>query len=272
MSQWLTERLGQPVVVETKPGAATNISIQATIASPPDGYTLVYVSSSNAISATLFDSLPFNYLLDLAPVAGLATFPLVMDVHPSVAATNVAQLIALARANPGKINMASYGTGTTSHLAGELFKSMTGVNMLHVPYRASPQALIDMMSGQAQVMFDTLTSSLPHIRSGAVRALAVAGKARFDGLSDIPTVGETVPGYEASAWGGFGAPKGTPMEIIETLNREINAGLAHPRIKAQLAAVAAMPMPFGPAAFGAYMAAETEKWGRVVKGAGIKPE
>jgi len=272
MSQWLTERLGQPVVVETKPGAATNISIQATIASPADGYTLVYVSSSNAISATLFDSLPFNYLRDLAPVAGLVTFPLVMDVHPSVAATNVAQLIVLARANPGKINMASFGTGTTSHLAGELFKSMTGVNMLHVPYRASPQALIDMMSGQAQVMFDTLTSSLPHIRSGAVRALAVAGKTRFGALPDVPTVDETVPGYEASAWAGFGAPKGTPMEIIETLNREINAGLANPRIKAQLAAAAATPMPFGPAAFGAYMAAETEKWGRVVKGAGIKPE
>jgi tripartite-type tricarboxylate transporter receptor subunit TctC len=272
ISQRLTERLDQPVVVESKPGAASNISIQATISSPPDGYTLVYVSSSNAINATLFESLPFDYLRDLAPVAGLVTFPMVMDVHPSVAAANVAQLIALAKANPGKISMASYGTGTTSHLAGELFKSMTGANLLHVPYRGSPQAHIDMMSGQVQVMFDTLTGSLPHIRSGAFRALAVAGKARFDALPDVPTVGETVPGYDASAWGGFGAPKGTPPEIIERLNLEINRGLDNPQVKAQLAGVAATPMPFGAAQFGAFLAAETEKWGKVVKSSGVKPE
>src|SRR5262249_47139212 len=217
--------------------------------------------------------LPFDHLRDLAPVAGFVTFPMVMDVHPSVAATNVAPLIALAKANPGKISMASYGTGTSSHLAGELFKSMTGVDMLHVPYRGSPQAHIDLMSGQVQVMFDTLTASLPHIRSGAFRALAVTGKTRFEALPDIPTVAETVPGYDVSGWAGFCAPRGTPPEIIERLNREINAGGVHdPRVKAQLAGVSLTLTPFGAAEFGAFLAAETEKWGKVIKGLSVKPE
>jgi tripartite-type tricarboxylate transporter receptor subunit TctC len=272
ISQWLTERLGQQVIVENRPGAATNIAIQAAIASPPDGYTLVYVTSSTAINATLFESLPFDYLRDLAPVAGALTGPMVVDVHSSVAATNVAQLIALAKANPGKINMASYGTGTTSHLAGELFKSMTGVNMLHVPYRGAAQAHIDLMSGRVQVMFDTLTASLPNIRSGAFRALAVTSKTRFEPLPDVPTVAETVPGYDASVWGGFCAPRGTPPEIIERLNREINAGFHDPQVKAQLAAASNTPLPLGPAEFGAFLAAETEKWGKVVKSSGVRPE
>jgi tripartite-type tricarboxylate transporter receptor subunit TctC len=216
--------------------------------------------------------LPFDYLRDVAPGAGLVKFPMVMDLNPSVPVKTVAELIAHAKANPGKIGMASYGTGTTSHLAGELFKSMTGTNMIHVPYRGSPPAHIDMMSGQVQVMFDSLTASLPHIRAGAFRALAVLGNVRFDPLPNVPTVGETVPGYEASAWVGFGAPLGTPPEIIEKLNREINAGLADPTIKARLAEVAAIPMPFAPTEFAVFMSAETQKWAKVVKFSGAKPE
>ena len=272
IGKWLSERLGQPIIVESKPGAATNLSIQATINSPPDGYTLVIVSTANAVNATLFESLPFDYLRDIEPVAGLVRIPMVLVVHPAFPAKTVAELIAYAKANPGKIAMASFGTGTTSHLAGELFKSMTGTNMIHVPYRGSPPAHVDLTSGQVQVMFDTLTGSLPHIRSGAFRALAVLGNVRFEPLPDVPTLGDTVPGYDVNTWNGLGAPRGTPPDIVEKLNREIKAGLADPTVTARLADVAAVPLPLSPADFAALMAAETEKWAKVVKFSGAKPE
>src|SRR5262245_19070666 len=269
--RWLSDRLGQPVIIENKPGGGTNISVQAVVNSPPDGYTLLLVGSPAAINATLYPSLPFNLLRDIAPVAGLVWYPLVLEAHPSVPAT-VAELIASAKANPGKITMASTGIGTSSHVAGELFKMMTGVNMVHVPYRGSAPMVADLLSGHVQVAFDTMTTSLPHIRSGALRALAVAGKTRFAGLPDVPTVSDVVPGFEASAWQGVGIPRGTPNEITERLNREINDALASPVIKPRLADAAAMPMVFTPAEFGTYMAAETEKWGKVVRAANIKAE
>jgi len=272
IGQWLSERLGQPVIIENKPGGGTNISVQAVVNSPPDGYTLLLVGAPAAINATLYASLPFNFLRDIAPAAGLAWYPLVLEAHPSVPATTVAELIARAKANPSKITMASTGIGTAPHVAGELFKMMTGVNMVHVPYRGSAPMVADLLSGHVQVAFDTMTASLPHIRSGALRALAVAGKTRFAGLPDVPTVSDVVPGFEASAWQGVGVPRGTPNEIIERLNREINDGLANPAIKARLADAATTPMVFTPAEFGAYMAAETEKWGKVIRAANIKVE
>ena len=259
MARWLSERVGQPVVIENKPGASSNIAVQAVINSPPDGYTLLFIPASAAVNVSLFDNLPFNLLRDIAPVSGLIDFPFVMIVHPSVPAKTVAEFIAYAKANPGKISMASFGAGSTSHVAGELFKTMTGVNLVHVPYRGSAPALTDMISGQVQVMFDVMTSALPHIRSGALRALAMAGKTRFDGLPDLPTIGDTVPGYAANSWCGLGVPKGTPPEIIGRLNREINAGLANPTVKARLADVSTTPIIYTPAEFGAYMASEVEK-------------
>jgi tripartite-type tricarboxylate transporter receptor subunit TctC len=272
MARWLSERLGQPVVIENKPGASTNISVQAVINSPPDGYTLLFIAASAAVNVSLFDNLPYQLLRDVAPVSGLIDFPFVMIVHPSVPAKTVAEFITYAKANPGRISMASFGAGSTSHVAGELFKTMTGVNLVHVPYRGSAPALIDMISGQVQVMFDVMTSALPHIHSGALRALAMGGKNRFAALPDLPTVGDTVPGYSANSWCGVGAPKGTPPAIIARLNREINAGLADPYIVEQLAKVATTPIIFTPAEFGAYMTAEVEKWGKVVKAAGVKPD
>ncbi len=272
MAQWLSERLGQSVVVENKPGAATNVSIQAVISSPPDGYTLLLVAASAAVNVTLFDNLPFDLLRDIAPVSGLINFPMAMVVNPAVPAKTVPEFIAYAKANPGKISMASYGTGSTSHVAGELFKMMTGVNMVHVPYRGEAPALIDMIAGQVQVMFSTLSGSLAYIRSGALRLLAVAGKTRSEFVPDSPTVGESVPGYEANSWCGVGAPQGTPAEIIARLNTEINAGLADPATKARLAAVATTPIFYTPAGFGAYVAGEVEKWGKVIRAANIKPE
>jgi tripartite-type tricarboxylate transporter receptor subunit TctC len=233
MGRWLSDRLNQPFIIENKPGAATNVSVQAAINSPPDGYTLVYVSSSTAINATLYETLPFNVLRDIAPIAGLTAFPFVMVVGPSVRAKNVAEFVAYAKANPGKISMASFGTGTASHLAGERFKMMAGVNLLHVPYRGSPQAHIDMMSGRMDVMFDTLTVTLPHIRSGALRALAVLGNTKFDALPDIPTMVDTVPGYSVNVWGGVGAPKGMPPEFInkqQTKPRN-QCGIGRPGLK-----------------------------------------
>jgi tripartite-type tricarboxylate transporter receptor subunit TctC len=272
MGRWLSERFNQPVVIENKPGAATNISVQAAINSPPDGYTLIYVSASTAINATLYEALPFNFLRDVAAVAGLVVFPFVMVAGPSVRSTTLADFIAYAKEHPGKISMASFGTGSTSHMAGELFKKMAGVNLIHVPYRGSGAAHIDMMSGRMDVMFDTLGATLPHIRSGALRALAVTGKTRYEGLPDLPTANETVPGYVVSGWAGVGAPKATPHEVIEKLNREISAGLASPVVKARLADVAAVPMPLTQPEFAAFAIAETERWAEVVKLSGAKPD
>jgi len=272
MAQWLSDRLGQQVFVENRPGAASNISIQAVVASPPDGYTLLFVAASAAVNVTLFDNLPFNLLRDIAPVSGLIDFPLVMVVNPSLPAKTVAEFIVYAKANPGKLSMASYGTGSTSHVAGELFKSMTGVAMTHVPYRGEAPALADMIAGQVQVMFATMTGARAHIQSSAVRLLAVAGKNRSEFAPDAPTIGETVPGYEANSWCGVGVVHGTPGDIIAKLNTAINAGLADPATKARLATVATTPIIYTPAGFGTYVAQEVEKWGKVIRAADIKPD
>jgi tripartite-type tricarboxylate transporter receptor subunit TctC len=272
MAQWLAERLGQPVLVENRPGGTTNISIQAVANAPPDGYTLLFVAASAAVNVTLFDNLPFNLLRDIAPVAGLIDFSLVMVVNPSVPARTVGEFIAYAKANPKSVSMASFGTGSTSHMAGELFKSLAGIELTHVPYRGEAPALTDIIAGQVQMMFATMTGALPHIRSGAVRALGVAAKTRNELLPGVPSVSETVPIYEANSWGGLGVPRSTPPEIIALLNREINAGLKDPAVKARLTAVAATPLLYTPAEFGAYVAAETEKWGKIVKASGVRPE
>ena len=270
MARWLEDRLGQPFIVENKPGAATNISVQAAVTAPADGYTLVYLSTSTAINASLYQTLPFDVSRDIAPVAGLINFPFVMLVRPSFPAATVAEFIAYARANPGKIRTASFGTGTTSHLACEWFKKMAGIDMIHVPYRASAAAHIDLIAERVDAMFDTLTAPLPHIRSGALRALAMTGTARYGALPDIPTISETVPGYDIAGWTGVGVPKATPREIIQQLNRNINAGLSDPAVQAQFAQVATTPIVFTPAEFGTFLATEIAKWGEVVKFSGAK--
>ena len=272
IAQWLSDRLGQPFIVENRPGAATNVSVQAALTSPPDGYSLVFIATSTAINATLFENLSVNFLRDGSSVAGLVRLPHVIASHPSLPATTVPELIAHAKANAGKINVASYGTGTTSHLANELFKSMADVPLVHVPYRGDAQAIPDLLSGRVHLYFATLTATLPHIRSGALRALAVLGKTRYDALPDVPTVGEFLPGYEVDAFNGIGVRKGTPREIIERLNREINAGLASSAISARFAELAAIPFVVSPVEFDAHMAAATEKWAKVIRTANIKPE
>jgi len=272
LAQWLTEHLGQPVIIENKPGAASNISLQAAINSPPDGYTMVYLGTSATVNPSFFESLPFNVLRDIAPVAGVGDFPFVFVVNKSIPSKNLAEFIAYAKANPAKISMASFGAGTSSHLAGELFQAMTGIKLIHVPYRGEAFALADMISGQVEVMFDTLSAALPHIRSGALRALAMAGKNRYEGLPDVPTVGETVAGYNAMAWGGIGVPRGTPPEIIDRLNQAVNTALADPAVRKRLLDVACAPIFFTPAELSTFMAAETEKWAEVVKRSGVKAE
>jgi tripartite-type tricarboxylate transporter receptor subunit TctC len=272
VGQWLSERLGQQVIIENRPGASTNIAAQAVINSPPDGYTLLYYGASTLINASMFPNLPFDVRRDIAPVSGLAAFPMMLVANPSVPAKSVAELIAYAKANPGKVTIASFGTGSASHLAGELFKMMAGINMVHVPYRGGAPMVTDLIAGQVQVGFDVMVTSLPHVRTGCLRALGVAGKNRFYMLPDVPTVGETVPGYEARTWAGVGVPKGTPTEIIARLNHEINAGLANPTIKSRLAEVGTIPMIFTATEFGAYIASESDKWAEVVKFAGIKAE
>jgi tripartite-type tricarboxylate transporter receptor subunit TctC len=272
LSPWLSERLGQPVVIENKPGAGTNIAAEAVVRSAPDGYTILWLTSANASNVTLYENLRFNLLRDIAPVAGVVTLPMVIEVNPAVAAKTIPELVALAKANPGKINIASSGVGSVSHLAGELFRSMTGIDMVHVPYRGSPPALADVIAGQVQVMVDALPASLPHIRSGRLRALGVTSAARSDAIPDVPAIGESVPGYEASVWIGAGVPVGTPADVIARLNREINAGLQNPTIKAQLAEGGATPKLQSAAEFGAFLTAETEKWAKVIRAAHIKAE
>ena len=272
MAPWLAERLGQPVIIENRPGAASNISVQAVATSPPDGYTLLFLPVSAAVNATLSQNLPYNLLRDIAPVSGLIDFPFVMVANPALPAKNIAELIALAKANPGKYSLASFGTGSSSHVAGELFKQMAGINMIHVPYRGGAPMVTDLVGGQVNVGIDVLTGSQANIQSGKLRVLAVLGKKRSEFLPDVPTVGETVAGYEANSWCGVGVPKGTPPEIIERLNREINAGLRDPAVKARLAQVATTPIFYTPAEFGAYVASEVAKWGKVIQVAGVKPE
>jgi tripartite-type tricarboxylate transporter receptor subunit TctC len=272
MGQWLSERLGQSFIVESRPGAGSNIGTEAVIRSPPDGYTILLVAPANTINATLYGKLNYNFLRDIAPVAGIIRFPNVMEVNPSVPAKTVPEFIAYAKANPGKINFASSGNGSTIHMSGELFKMMTGVDIVHVPYRGSAQALTDMLGGQVQVMFDNVPTSLEHIRSGKLRPLAVTTSLRSEVLPDVPTVADFVPGYESSAWYGIGAPKGTPPEIIDTLNRAINAGLADPKLKARFAALSAAVLPGFPDDFGELLVDETEKWAKVVKFSGAKAD
>ena len=265
IGSWLGERLGQSFVIENRPGAGTNIAVQAAVASPPDGYTLLFVTTTNAINASVQSALPFDFLRDLAPVAGLVELPFVMEVTPSLPVKTVAEFIAHAKANPGKINMASFGTGTISHLAWELFKLEAGVEMVHVPYHGGAPMVTDLIGGRVQAGIDALPNSLPHIRSGALRALAVTGPARSAAVSDVPTVGETLKGYEVSGWTGIAVPAATPAAIIAALNREINAGLADPRIAARLADVGGQPILVTPEPFGAMWRRDTEKWAKVVK-------
>ena len=270
MGQWLSERLGQPFVIENKPGAGSNIAAQSVIASPPDGYTLLMVPTASAINATFYDNLRFNFLRDIEPVASLVRIPNVIVVNPALPVQNLAEFIAYAKTNPGKINVGSAGTGTANHMAGELFKAMTGINLVHVPYRGGAAAITDLLAGQVQVIFDLVPNSIEHIKSGKLRALAVTTATRSEALPDVPVASDTVPGYEASAWFGLGAPRGTPVPIIEMLNREVNAGLANAKVRARLANAGTTPFVLSPAEFGAHIAAETEKWGKVVKFAGIK--
>ena len=272
MGQWLSERLGQPFVIENRPGAGSNIGTEAVVRAPPDGYTLLLASSANAIAATLYDRLNFDFTRDIAPVAGVARYSNVMVLHPSFPAKTVPEFIAYAKTNPAKINMGSGGNGGVSHVSGELFKMMTGVNMVHVPYRGTAPALTELLGGQVQVVFADVSSSIEHIRAGKLRALAVTTTLRSEALLDIPTVAEFVPGYEASTWQGIGAPKNTSAEIVERLNNEIKAALADPKIKARLADLGGTVLPGTPADFGKLIAEETEKWGKVVKFAGIKAD
>jgi tripartite-type tricarboxylate transporter receptor subunit TctC len=272
MGQWLSERLGQPFVIENRPGAGSNIGTEAVVRAPPDGYTLLVFASPAAINATLYDNLNFNFTRDIVPVAGIMRVPSAMVVHPSVPAKTVPEFIAYAKANPGKINMGSAGNGSTSHVFGELFKMMTGVNMVHIQYRGNGPALIDLLAGQVQVGFDTMPSSIEFIKAGKLRALAVTTATRSEVLPDVPTVGEFVPGYEASVWYGLGGPKATPAEIVDKINKEINAALADPKMKSRLADLGGTVLPGSPAAFAKLIAEETEKWGNVIRALNIRAE
>jgi tripartite-type tricarboxylate transporter receptor subunit TctC len=268
----LSERLSQPFVVENRPGAAGNIATEAVVRAPADGYTLLLVVATNTVNASLFDKLSFNLVRDIAPVAGLSRSPLVLEVNPTVPVNAFPEFVAYLKANSGKVSLASYGTGTISHLAGELFNMMAGVHALHVPYRGSSPMLTDLLTGQVQAAFDNLPASVGHLWAGKLRALAVTTSLRSETLPNIPTLGEFLPGFEASAWSVFGVPKNTPAEIVDKLNKEINAGLSDPKIKARLADVGATALVGSPADFGKLIADETEKWAQVIKAAGIKPE
>jgi tripartite-type tricarboxylate transporter receptor subunit TctC len=272
IGQSLSERLNQPFIIENRPGAGGNVGTEVVVRAAPDGYTLLLVGAPNAINAAVYDNLNFNFIRDIAPVASIIRVPLVMEVNPSVPARTVLEFIAYAKDNPGKLNMASPGYGTSQHVSGELFKMMTGINLIHVPYRGSAPALIDLLGGQMQVMFDTTPASIGHIRAGQIRPLAVTTASRSDALPDIPTIGDFVPGYEASAWYGIGVPKNTPAEIVELLNKEINAALAESKMKARLADLGGTALPGSPADFSNLILDETGKWAKVVKVSGARPE
>jgi tripartite-type tricarboxylate transporter receptor subunit TctC len=272
MAQWLTERLGQSFFIENRPGAGTNIGTEVVVRAPPDGTTLLLINTSGAVNATLYDKLSFNFIRDIAPVAGIVGVSNVVYVHPSVPVKTIPELVAYAKANPGKLTMASGGSGSSSHMAGELFKLMTGTDMLHVPYRGNAPAFSDLLGGQVNVMFSTTPGTTEFARNGRLRALAVTTRARVDALPDVPVVADFVPGYEASQWYGMGAPRSTPPEIIERLNREINAGLADPGTRAKLADLGGIPIAGSPDDLRKLIANETEKWGRVVRAAGIKAD
>ncbi len=272
IGQYLSEKLGQPFVIENRPGAGNNLGTEAAVRAPADGYTLLLINPANAINATLYDKLGFNFSQDIAPVAGFIRVPNVMEVHPSVPVKTVPEFIAYAKANPGKINLASGAIGSSIHMSGELFKMMTGLDMVPVHYRGSAPMLTDLLGGQVQVTFDNMPSSIEHIRAGKLRALAVTTTTRSQALPDVPVLADFVPGYEASAWFGVGVPTGTPADIVEKLNKEINAGLADPKIKARLADMGGMVLAGSPADFGKLIAEETEKWAKVVKYSGAKPE
>jgi tripartite-type tricarboxylate transporter receptor subunit TctC len=269
---WLTEKMGQSFIIENKPGGGNNIGVEFVVNSPPDGYTILLVNPANGINATLYKNLSFNFIRDIAPVAGLVRTPNVMEVTNAFPAKTVAEFIAYCKANPGKINMASSGSGTSVHLSGELFKSMTGCEMLHVPYKGAGPALTDLIAGSVHVLFDNLPSSIGHIKGGRVRALAVTSAEREPSLPDTPTVGDTVSGYEATAWFGIGMPKGTPREIVEKLNAEVNRALADPKMRERLAELGGKPMGGTPEDFGRVIAAETAKWEKVVNSSGAKVE
>jgi tripartite-type tricarboxylate transporter receptor subunit TctC len=272
IGQSLSERLGQPFIIENRAGAGSNIGTEVVVRAPPDGYMLLVVGAPNAINATLYEKLPFEFIRDIAPVASILNVPLVMEVNPSVPATTVREFIAYAKANPGKINYASGGIGGVTHVAGELFKMLAGVEMLHVPYRGEVPALVDLLGGQVQVMFPTATASIEYIKAGKLRALGVTTASRSEALPDLPTVGDFVPGYEATAWLGVGAPRNTPAPIVDRLNKEINAVLSDPKMKARLADLGGTVLAGSPADFGKLIVDETEKWAKVVKLSGAKPE
>ena len=272
IGQWLAGRLGQSFVVENRPGDGGNIGTEVVVKAPPDGYTLLLATVPNAVNATLYDNLKFNFIRDTAPVAGIMRVPMVILLHPSVPAKTVPQFIAYAKANPGKVSMASAGKGSAPHMAGELFKRMAGVNLVHIPYRGQGPALADLLGGQVQVLFATAPGTADHIASGRLRALAVTSARRAQVLPALPTVGDFLPGYETTQWYGMAAPKNTPAEIVDKLNKEINAAIADPGMKARFAALGGEPLPGSPTAFGKLIAEDTEKWAKVVKAAGITPE
>jgi tripartite-type tricarboxylate transporter receptor subunit TctC len=272
IGQWLTEHLGQSFVVENRPGAGGNVGTETVVGAAPDGYTLLLATVPNAVNASLYEKLNFNFIRDIAPVAGIIRVPMVLLLNPSVPATTVPEFISYAKANPDKINMASAGNGSAPHLAGELFKLMAGVKLVHIPYRGQGPALSDLLAGQVQVLFAATPGTTDYITTGKLHALAVTTAARADMLPELPTVGDFVPGYEASQWYGIGAPKNTPAEIVDRLNTEINAAVADPAMKARFAAIGGEPLAGPPAAFGRLIAAETEKWGKVIRAAGIQPE
>ncbi|MDQ6627557.1 MAG: tripartite tricarboxylate transporter substrate binding protein [Pseudomonadota bacterium] len=272
VAQWLTEKMGQPFFIDNKPGAGNNMGVDAVVNAPPDGYTMLLVNPANGINATLYKNLTFNFIRDIAPVAGLVRTPNVMEVTNGLPVKTVAEFIAYCKAHPGKLNMASSGSGTSVHLSGELFKSMTGCDMLHVPYKGAGPALIDLIGGQVQVLFDNLPSSVGHIKGGKIRALAVTSEQREPSMPNLPTVGETVPGYEATAWFGIGMPKGTPRDIIDKVNAEVNRALADPKMRDRLAELGGKPIAGTPEDFGKIIAAETAKWEKVVISSGAKVE